>query len=439
MARRLAVAVVVLVVLGAGAAALRADPQVLQAWWRGSSERTVTVTSGPIRRIVVAIGRVEPLLEVTLANKIPGRIKAVLVKEGDPVRIGQPIIRFDDAEAQAQVRLARARVHTAEAEMRRAARGLETARARWIEVKSGARAEEIEAARAEVEQTRQKWDNLELDRRRFKQLLDAAVISRAEYDRAEAEAFIWRAKVRATEEQLKLLLAGPKPETVAAAWTVVQEAEADVKRAEAQVVQARAELAHAQAQLASTVVDSTVNGKVTRKIVEPGEAVDISMPLIVLGDVRKIIVKAEVDETEVGKLALGLPAEVTADAYPGRIFRGRIYEIGQAVGKRRIRPEDPAKIQDMKVLETKIEIQEGAEELKLGMTVDVTILAENRERAVRIPRRVVPGGAREALVQVAGPSGRQPRRIRLGLSDGEHVEVLTGLVPGEQVVLAAGR
>ncbi len=65
------------------------------------------------------------------------------------------------------------------------------------------------------------------------------------------------------------------------------------------------------------------------------------------------------DETDVGKLALGQGAEVTAEAYPGRVFLGKIIEIGQAVGKREVTPEDPAKIQDMKGLETKIEVTEG--------------------------------------------------------------------------------
>ena len=56
---------------------------------------------------------------------------------------------------------------------------------------------------------------------------------------------------------------------------------------------------------------------------------------------------------------------MTADAYPGRVFPGRVYEMRQTVGKRKVKPEDPAKIQDMKVLEIKIEITEGGDELTL--------------------------------------------------------------------------
>lgn len=429
--------IVVLLVLAGGGAAFWARGGSLPGWPGGGREQTVPVGVGAIRQIVVAIGKVEPVTEVTVANKIPGRIKAVLVKEGDRVRIGQAIIRFDDGEQAAQVRVGQARVAAAEAEVRRAARGLDAARARWVEAKSGARPQEIEQARAEMDQGRQRWENLEIERQRFKKLVDDGLIAKSQYDLAETEAGVWKAKVRSSAEALSLLLAGPKTETVEAAWARVQEAEAELQRAETQVVQARAELAHARAMLASTVVDATVNGKVTRKLVEPGEAVDISMPLMILGDVHKVIVKAEVDETDVGKLALGQGAEVSADAYPGRVFPGKVVEIGQAVGKRKVRPEDPSKIQDMKVLETKIEVTEGGGDLKLGMTVDVKILSMFKDHVLLIPKGLVPWGVQEATISVAGSSGTEQRRVTIGLRDDQHVEVTAGLRAGERVIVSS--
>jgi ABC exporter DevB family membrane fusion protein len=404
-------------------------------WRRGQADGAVVVKVGNIRQTVAAIGRVEPFTEVTLANKIPGRIREVLVKEGDVVKRGQVVIRFDDAEPAAGVSMAEARIRTAQAEVRRAARALESARARWVETKSGARKQEIDRARAELAEAKQKHQFSEVERARMKRLLDGGYIARAQYDAEETNVEVWRARVRVAEESLNLLLAGPKAETVAAAWAQVQEAEAELRRAESHVQQAQAELGVARAALGSTVVEATVDGKVTRKLVEPGEAVDISMPLMILGDLQKIIVKAEVDETDVGKLSMGQKAEITADAYPGRVFPGRIYEIGQAVGKRKARPEDPAKIQDMKVLETKVEVMDGADELKLGMTVDVRILVSNKDKVLVIPKRLVPPGARQATVRVDGPNGGQSRVVRLASRDDENVEILDGLREGERVVV----
>lgn len=404
-------------------------------WRRGQGGRSVAIRMGTIHQTVAAIGRVEPFTEVTLANKIPGRIREVLVKEGDEVKTGQVLIRFDDDESVAGVRMAEARIATAQSEVRRATRALDSARARWTEAKSGPRPQEIERARAEVAEAKEKQQFAEVERSRMKRLLDSGYVARAQYDAEATNAGVWRARVRASEEALNLLLAGSKAETVASAWALARESEAELRRAESQVRQAQAELGVARAALGSTLVASTLDGKVTRKLVEPGEAVDVSMPLMVLGDLQKVIVKAEVDETDVGKLSIGQRAEVTADAYPGRVFPGRVYEMGQSVGKRKVKPEDPAKIQDMKVLEVKVEITEGGDELKLGMTVDVRILVSHKDKVLVMPKRLVPAGAREATVRVSGPNGEQARVIKLAARDDENVEVLEGLREGERVVV----
>lgn len=395
---------------------------------------TVHVTRGDIHQVVVAIGRVEPVTEVILANKIPGRVRAVLVKEGDPVRVGQPVVLFDDDEFRAQRRLAEARLVTARAEVRRAERAVEAARARWEEARSEARPQEVERARAELEQVRRRWENAERERERAQELFQRGLIARAQWDAAVTEAQVRQAQVRAAEETLALLLAGPKAETVAAAWAEVREAEAELARVRAAVAQAEAELEHAAALLKTTVVESTVDGRVTYKLVEPGTAVDIGVPLMILAAGDRVLVRAEVDETDVGKLDVGQPVEITADAFPGRVFRGRITELGQSVGKRKIRPENPVKIQDMKVLETKVEVDDAGA-LRLGMTVDVRILVAHRENVLVLPTRVVGAAGQEAIVQVWRGGRVEPRRVRLGARDDLHVEVLEGLAPGERVLV----
>jgi ABC exporter DevB family membrane fusion protein len=410
-----------LLVLLAGVAGLAAN-----GWKRQQQDDTVPVVEGTISQVVVAIGRVAPVTEVVIANRIPGRIKAVLVSEGDLVRIGQPVIRFDDEEYLAQARIAQTKIDATEAEVRRTERAVEAARARWVEAKSGARPQEIERARAEIEQAQWKWQNAEVERNRFKQLLADGLVARSQYEGLETEAEVAKSRMRAAAEALSLLLAGPKVETVEAAWAQVQEAEAGLTRSQSQVTQARAELEHAWAVMKTTVVESTVNGKVTKKIVEPGEAVDIGLPLMVLGDV---------DETDVGKLSVEQPVEITADAFPGRVFRGRVIEIGQAVGKRKVRPDDPVKIQDMKVLETKVEVLEGGTDLKLGMTVDVKIVAALKKRVPVIPRSFVPADRAETTLTVLGESGPESRRVLTGLRDDAHAEVTSGVNIGERVLV----
>jgi ABC exporter DevB family membrane fusion protein len=406
-----------------------------RAWPRVFPPPTLVVAGGTILETVVATGRVSPLTEVTLANGIPGRIKSVLVKDGDRVEKGQPVIVFDDHELIAEVRTAEARLETARAEVQTARRAVEAARARWVDVKSGARPQEIERARAEVAEARQRAETTETERKRLAQLVANDYVSRSQHDTMAMEAAVAKARLRVAEESLALLLAGPKPETVAAAWSQVAEAESAMARAEVHVRQAAAERDRARAAVRTATVQATVNGKVTKKLVEAGEAVDISMPLMVLGDTSKIIVKADVDETDLGKLRVGQQAEVTADTYAGRVFQAVIYEIAQAVGKRKVRPEDPIKIQDMKVLETKLELLEGSEELKFGMTVDVKIHVSRKDNVLVIPRTLVERGKREAVVSVVGANGPERRQVTLGAADDGWIEVTRGLSAGERLLL----
>jgi HlyD family secretion protein len=403
-------------------------------WARRSAEPTIVASLGSIQQTVVATGRVAPVTEIVLANKIPGRIKAVLVKEGDTVEVGQPVILFDDREMVAEMRVADSRVGTADADVQRARRTLEATRARWREVKSGARPQEVERARAEAEQARQRYDSTELERSRYQQLVRDGFVARSQYDAAATEAEVARARLRVAEQTLSLIQAGTKKETVQSAWAQVLESESELKRAESYVKQATAERERARAMLRTVTVESTVNGKVTRKMVEPGEAVDIGIPLMVLSDVSRVIVKAEVDETDLGKLRLGQQATVSADAFPGRAFPATIYEIGQSVGKRKVRPDDPTKIGDMKVLEAKLEITKGGEDLRLGMTVDVKVFIAQKEKVVVIPRHLVTVGKKEAVVSVEGPGGVDSRRITLGMWDDTRVEVIGGLSAGDRVL-----
>ena len=425
----------VITIVGVIALVLIAVVGAWMGWSRRGAEAVIVASVGRVAQTVVATGRVAAVTEIVIANKIPGRIKAVLVKEGDVVQSGQPVVQFDDHEAQADLRTMEARVTGARVEVRRAQASVASARARWAEIKAAARPQEIERARSDVLQAKERWDNAELERTRFDQLLKNGHVARQQRDAVATEAEVAKARLRSAQETLSLVQAGARSETVASAWAQVQETESELRRAESQVPLAIAELERARATLRTGTVESTIDGKVTKKMVEPGEAVDIGTPLMVLADVSRVVVKAEIDETDLGKLRVGQNADVTSDAFPGRTFPATIYEIGQAVGKRKIRPDDLVKIADMKVLETKLEVTRGGEDLKLGMTVDVRVLVAQKDQVLVIPKHLVQVGKKEAIVAVKGPMGLVNRRITLGIWDDARVEVTGGLSPGDRILV----
>jgi multidrug efflux pump subunit AcrA (membrane-fusion protein) len=91
-----------------------------------------------------------------------------------------------------------------------------------------------------------------------------------------------------------------------------------------------------------------------------------------LGDVSRLRVRAEVDESDIAAIAVGQKAYVTADAYGAKRFAGSLVRIGSALGKKQVVSDEPADLVDRKVLEAFVDLDRGAP-LRPGLRVDVFI------------------------------------------------------------------
>ena len=143
---------------------------------------------------------------------------------------------------------------------------------------------------------------------------------------------------------------------------------------------ARARLEAAQAALGKTYVRAPLDG-VVRKHHRTGESVangsTVPDPIFTIGDTRALRVRVDVDEADVSKLALGERAYVTADAYGQKRFWGHVVRIGQELGRKNVRTDEPTERVDTKILETLIQLDEGTR-LPIGLRVDSFILAEDK-------------------------------------------------------------
>ena len=148
----------------------------------------------------------------------------------------------------------------------------------------------------------------------------------------------------------------------------------DIKRARAEVERARAQFAEAQALLAKTVIRSPIDGTVLRRKLKTGESVSgrSDMPIVTLGDCSRLRVRADVDENDVARLKIGQPAWVRADAYGDRKFGGTVVSVGQTLGRKNVRTDEPSERVDVKILETVILLEPGAQ-IPIGLRVDAYI------------------------------------------------------------------
>ncbi|HET8647939.1 MAG TPA: efflux RND transporter periplasmic adaptor subunit [Vicinamibacteria bacterium] len=149
-------------------------------------------------------------------------------------------------------------------------------------------------------------------------------------------------------------------------------ARSDLAAARARIATWRAESARQSAQLARSRVVAPLAGVVTLRSVEGGETVETGQPLFVVADLARLRVEAEADEADAPLLSVGAPVTVTAQGWTGQGWQGRVEEVAHAVTPRRLKPQDPSRPTDTRVLAVKVAFAEPSP-LKLGATVELRI------------------------------------------------------------------
>jgi HlyD family secretion protein len=327
---------------------------------RRSHESSQAVTAAPSTHapeLIAGPGRVEPQSEdIQIGSELSGRLKSVNVEEGDAIHRGQVLAELENADYRAQVESSRANVVAKEATLRK--------------VINGARRQERDEAWSSVNEAKAVMENSQAELKRRQELFSAGVVSREELDRYLREADVAKAKYDEAVQQHALVDDRAREEDRSFA-------EADLKLAQAQ-------LEEAQARYEKTFIRSPIDGSVLRKHHRSGESVSNSStvpdPILTIGDNKTLRVRVDVDETDVSKVRLGQKAYVTADAFGSQKFWGRVVRVGQQLGPKNVRTDEPTEKVDTKILETLVELDAGSR-LPDGLRVDAFIIPEGAEVA----------------------------------------------------------
>jgi RND family efflux transporter MFP subunit len=124
--------------------------------------------------------------------------------------------------------------------------------------------------------------------------------------------------------------------------------------------------------IAKTRILAPISGVVTARYVHPGETVEPDARIVMIANLDRLRIEAEVDEFDTAQVTLGAPVAITAEGYGQAVWPGRVEEIPDSVVGRRLRPEDPGRPIDSRVLPVKI-VPRGTTPLKLGQRVEVAI------------------------------------------------------------------
>ena len=319
---------------------------------------------------------------VEVAPEVPAKVLKVLVKEGDLVQAGQPLVELDDTDYSQREQMAAADVRTLAAQKELAAAKLALASG---DVPAQIRAAEaaVAAAKQQREQAAANETYLAAQHRRLSALLEQKAIGRAKFDEIDAAYKAARAASEAAEAQIRA--AEAKLAEAHASQAKIAEAAAGEKQAGEALSKAEEGLKLARTTLGKTKLLAPRNGVVARKFVEPGDFVSPGRPVVALYDPADMYVEARFEETKLPHVRVGQRVELTFDALGGAARHGKVRLIHRAsAGEFALIPRDVTageftKLTQRVPVEIDFDGDVPRDQLVPGMSVEVAARREGRD------------------------------------------------------------
>jgi len=353
---------------------------------------TAAAISRDLPRFFEATGSLAGDEQTDVAPQTQGKVVAVGVDIGSPVRRGQMIVKLDDTELKLHVDQAVAQVEQAKAAVRQA------------EEKIGLRpGQAFDPNRvAEVAAARVTFELADKNLKRAEKLIESGDVSRSFYDEQ-------RTRRDALKEQYDVAVAQARQNF------------AGVNVSRTAVANAEAALALARKNLSYAVIPSPIDGFVSDRPADLGEYVSPQQKVATVVRTNPLRVRIDIPEQAIREVQVGQSVSATTSAWPDRNFSGRVA---------RIAPNVTAQSRTLTV-EADIENSSGA--LKPGQFATVRILQPRTEAAVLVPSRAVTTQAGVSRVFVIKDGHAQQRIVQTGQTEGDLIEIKNGVAADEQV------
>jgi HlyD family secretion protein len=333
---------------------------------------------------------------ISVGSRTGGRVKEVLVHEGDRVAAGQDLLSLEPGDLEAQRLQAQAQLEQAQANLEKLEKGsrpeeIEQARAKaqtavaaFEEAKHGARSEEIQGANARLIALQVAVDKARLDADRSHRLIQSGAISQAEVDNADAALRGAIAQRDNAKQSLDELANGERKEDIAQAAARAQEAQAsarlvvagtrveDLKAARASVDGAQGKLDQIRVMIDELAVKAPRPSRIESLDLRPGDILAPNATAATLLEDDQLYVRIYVPETLIGRIRVGEEVPITVDSFPGRAFNGVVEHIN-SVGEYSPRNLQTADERADQVFATRIGLREGKDDLRAGMAAFITV------------------------------------------------------------------
>jgi HlyD family secretion protein len=330
------------------------------------------VTQESLISQVTASGEIKPTTYTNVTAQGFGRITEILVKEGDHIKKGDKLLLQENVQANADVQAQDAAITSTES-------GVLAAEASY------------KAAQADLLQQRANLEKAKLDYERGQGLFKDGLIAKQDFDQRKTSYDAAVAGVASSEARMQSL-------------------NAQLAQARAQVNQSRAVLVHTKDILQKTAYISPINGIVSYLPVRLGEYVVPGIQnangsfLMTLSDMSVVTAEVKVDETDIVNVKIGQDADVTIDAVPGKIFKGKVTEIGsQAVLRSSglATTQSTTSTQEAKDFKVVITLAAPPENLRPGLSTTGKIKTAEKKNVIAIPIQALAMRTRKDLEEAA--------------------------------------
>ena len=356
----------------------------------------VTVQRGPIRSQISTNGKVEPVQNFESHAPIATTVRRLLVKEGDRVRKGQLLLELDNDDIRAQAARAQAQIKAAQANL--------------AATKNSGTQEEILTLNAQLAKTRAARDTAQRNLDSLKRLQQQGAASEGEVRQAETTLQTTQADLNLLEQKQKGRYSPP-----------------EVASTEAQAAQAQAAYESAQSALGKSSVRAPFDGIVYSLPVKLGAFVQAGDMLLQVADLSHVLVRAFVDEPDVGRLQMGQKVEVTWDAVPGRVWTGAVNSV----------PSTVKRSGNRNVGETTCLIDNKDLRLLPNINVGVTIVVAAHNNVLTLQRDALHIDDNKAYVFRIVDNRLKRQAIEFSLQNLTRVEITSGLSEGDAVAMPA--
>jgi len=400
-------------------------------------------TQDSLVSLVTASGEVKPTTYTNVTAQGFGRIIEILVKEGDHIKKGDKLLLQENVQANADVQAQSATIISAESAVQAAEASYKAAQS------------DLVMQQANLEKAKQDFD-------RGQGLLKDGLIPKQDFDQRKTSYDGATASVEASKAR-------------------VQSLKAQLDQTRSQVNQTKAVLVRARDVLQKTAYVSPINGIVSYLPVRLGEYVVPGIQnstgsfLMTLSDMSVVTAEVKVDETDIVNVKIGQEADVTIDAVPGKIFKGKVTEIGsQAVLRSSglTTTQTTTSTQEAKDFKVVVTLSNPPENVRPGLSTTAKIKTAERKNVVAIPIQALAvrtrkdleeaaknaknqGGSSVTLAAPPPPAPGDPKKdevqgvfvvnakkavfrpVETGIAGVTDIEITKGLKPGDEIVVGS--